>query len=176
MRIKSHISQISFFGIALLLVFGFNCKSSDTVTDKETITDSTLVENPQVDSLELARQKEKELRQALIDLYKDEVYSKYQSQANTLTNYYILAQQNFYTGNYENALYLINRAALIKENADILSLRGNIYLALGYVNEFVSHWRRALEMDPAVPIPQSAYIIQQLQYNGLIDENLKKSF
>ena len=155
----------------------FNCKSSESAI-QETPTNNELaaIDTTANDSAEIARQREEELRQALIDLYKSEIHSKYQSQANTLTNYYILAQQHFYSGDYENALYLINRAALIKENADVLALRGNIYLALGYVNEFVNHWRRALEMDSSVPIPQSAYIIQQLQYNGLIDENLKKSF
>lgn len=128
------------------------------------------------DSLEQAKNEAQELREALIELYKDELYAKYQAQANTLSNFYLMAQQHFYSGDYENALFMINRAALIKENADVLALRGSIYLGLGYINEFISHWRRALEMDPSVPIPQSTYIIRQLQNNGLIDEQLRKAF
>ncbi len=160
--------------------FILHCSSSKQ-TVEPAIDESSLSEEDSLqiaieDSLEQARAKEEELRKALVELYKDEIYSRYQAQANTLTNYYILAQQHFYTGDFENALFLINRAALIKENADVLALRGSIYLGLGYINEFVSHWRRALEMDPSVPIPSSTYIIQQLQNNGLIDENLKKSF
>ncbi len=160
--------------------FILHCSSSKQ-TVEPAIDESSLSEEDSLqiaieDSLEQARVKEEELRKALVELYKDEIYSRYQAQANTLTNYYILAQQHFYTGDFENALFLINRAALIKENADVLALRGSIYLGLGYINEFVSHWRRALEMDPSVPIPSSTYIIQQLQNNGLIDENLKKSF
>ncbi len=168
----------------LALIFTFlllHCSSSSEVVEPEgeTITELSEVElkaQAQADSVAEAEAKEEELRSALIELYKDEIYSRYQAQANTLTNYYILAQQHFYSGDFENALFLINRAALIKENADVLALRGSIYLGLGYINEFVNQWRRALEMDPEVPLPSSAYIIQQLQNNGLIDENLKKAF
>ncbi len=161
-------------------IFIIHCSSSiqtvDPISEENSISPEDSLQIAIQDSIDQAQAKEEELRNALIELYKDEIYSRYQAQANTLTNYYILAQQHFYTGDYENALFLINRAALIKENADVLALRGSVYLGLGYINEFVNHWRRALELDPEVPIPSSTYIIQQLQNNGLIDENLKKSF
>lgn len=174
--------NVRLYTFALIFTFLLlHCSSSSEVVEPEgeTITELSEVElkaQAQADSVAEAEAKEEELRSALIELYKDEIYSRYQAQANTLTNYYILAQQHFYSGDFENALFLINRAALIKENADVLALRGSIYLGLGYINEFVNQWRRALEMDPEVPLPSSAYIIQQLQNNGLIDENLKKAF
>lgn len=171
-----------FISIAILfLIIGINCGSSSEAVQQEEeiipqLSEEEKREKAEADSIEQVRAKEEELKNALIELYKDEIYSRYQAQANTLTNYYILAQQHFFTGDFENALFLVNRAALIKENADVLALRGSIYLGLGYINEFVNQWRRALEMDPEVPIPSSTYIIQQLQNNGLIDENLKKAF
>lgn len=168
------------FVLTGLLVI-LNCRPSNEVISEEVVETPAISTEDSImfarqDSIAKADSADAALRSALIELYKDEIYSRYQAQANTLTNYYILAQQHFYTGDFENALFLINRAALIKENADVLALRGSIYLGLGYINEFVTHWRRALEMDENVPIPSSAYIIQQLQNNGLIDENLKKSF
>lgn len=166
--------------LIFLIIFGLNCGTSSEAVGDNTVSEGVTVEepvfDPVADSLAQIEAEEQELREALIELYKDEVYSRYQSQANTLTNYYILAQQHFYSGDFQNALFLVNRAALIKENADVLALRGSIYLGLGYINEFVNQWRRALEMDPDVPIPSSTYIIQQLQNNGLIDQNLKKAF
>lgn len=175
MKNKPAILLFLFISISIL-----HCSSSkqsiEPASDESSISAEDSLQLAIEDSLEQVRAKEEELRNALVELYKDEIYSRYQAQTNTLTNYYILAQQHFYTGDFDNALFLINRAALIKENADVLALRGSIYLGLGYINEFVSHWRRALEMDPSVPIPSSTYIIQQLQNNGLIDENLKKSF
>lgn len=175
MKNKPAILLFLFISISII-----HCSSSkqsiEPTSDESSLSAEDSLQLAIEDSLEQVRAKEEELRNALVELYKDEIYSRYQAQTNTLTNYYILAQQHFYTGDFENALFLINRAALIKENADVLALRGSIYLGLGYINEFVSHWRRALEMDPSVPIPSSTYIIQQLQNNGLIDENLKKSF
>ena len=158
--------------ISALILF---CKPSEELaqTPPEKTTE-TSVDSTATDSARQAQAEE--LRNQLIELYKDEILAKYQAQANTLTNYYILAQQFFYSGDFENALFHINRAALIKETPDVLALRGSIYLGLGYINQFVEDWRTALEMDAEVPIPQSAYIIQQLQNNGLIDRNLKKSF
>ncbi|GAB5408490.1 MAG: hypothetical protein BalsKO_08550 [Balneolaceae bacterium] len=115
-------------------------------------------------------------KDALLEVYKDELNEIYQTDANGIITYYILAQQRLYSGDYQNALIFINRAAEIKENADILAMKGSIYLGLGLTENFVANWRQALELDPEVPIPPSPYIVQQLQLNGLIDENLKKSF
>jgi len=115
-------------------------------------------------------------RNALVEVYKDELNEIYRADANGIISYYILAQQRFYNGDYQNALIYANRAANIKENADILALKGSIYLGLGLNDIFVANWRQALELDPEVPLPISPYIIQQLQLNGLIDANLKKAF
>ncbi len=115
-------------------------------------------------------------RNALVEVYKDELNEIYRADANGIISYYILAQQRFYNGDYQNALIYANRAANIKENADILALKGSIYLGLGLNENFVANWRQALELDPDVPLPISPYIIQQLQLNGLIDANLKKAF
>lgn len=115
-------------------------------------------------------------REALVNVYKEELNEIYQTDANGIVSFYILAQQRLYSGDYQNALIYINRAAKIKENADILALKGSIYLGLGLIENFVANWRQALELDSEVPIPPSPYIVQQLQQNGLIDENLKKSF
>ncbi|MEQ9308775.1 MAG: hypothetical protein RLN90_04920 [Balneolaceae bacterium] len=115
-------------------------------------------------------------REALLEVYKDELSEIYQTEANSILTYYIYAQQRFYSGDYQNALTYINMASNIKENADVLALKGSIYLGLGLTDNFVANWRQALELDPEVPIPPSPYIIQQLQQNGLIDQNMKKSF
>ncbi len=176
--LRRHTQLLQLTGSILVILFFISCRSTNTVQQSELAeqTGPSPEEQARLDSIQQAEEEAQRLLDALTDLYKDEIYSNYQAQANTLTNYYILAQQNFFAGDYENALFLINRAALIKESADVLALRGSIYLGLGYINEFVNHWRRALEMDPEVPIPQSPYIIQQLQNNGLIDERLRKAF
>ena len=123
-----------------------------------------------------AKKKEDDLKNSIIEYQRDQMYATFQNEANTLSNYYIAAQQGLYSGDFENALIQINRAAEIRESADILALRGSIYLGLQNTTEFVNQWRKALEMDPEVPIPPVAYIIQQLQLYRLIDQNLKKAF
>lgn len=156
---------------------GVYCSSSKKVADTApSYSELAAADSAADDSLKKAQEEAEQLRLQLIELYKKEVFAKYQAQANTLTNHYILAQQFFYTGEYENALLHINRAASIKETADVLALRGSIYLAMGNITEFIENWRTALEIDPEVPIPKSEYIITQLQKYNLIDENLKKSF
>ena len=119
---------------------------------------------------------EEKRREQLTELYKEELSDQYQADANGLINFYILAQQRFFTGDYQNALILINRAAAIKENADVLALKGSIYLGLGQTENFVANWRQALELDAEVPIPPLPYVVQQLRLNGLLDENLQKAF
>ncbi|HBQ59513.1 MAG TPA: hypothetical protein DD671_07770 [Balneolaceae bacterium] len=74
-------------------------------------------------------------------------------------------------GRYQSALYHINKAADIKETADILALRGSIYLGLGDQEKFTEQWRLALEMDENVPIPNIPYLVRQLKQEGLISEN-----
>lgn len=119
---------------------------------------------------------EEQRREELKELYKEELTDQYQAEANGLINYYIFAQQRFYAGDYQNALVLINRAAAIRENADILALKGSIYLGLGQNENFLASWRQALELDPEIPIPNLPYVVQQLQLNGLLDENFQKAF
>lgn len=101
---------------------------------------------------------------------------KYQAQANGISSYYILAQQQFYNGNYEEALYFINQAAKIRENADVLALKGSIYLGLGLKEDFVESWKKALEMDKDIPLPSSPFVVKELQQQGLINENFKRNF
>jgi tetratricopeptide (TPR) repeat protein len=170
--------------VSLIFIIQINCVATSDISEENpqiiSVTEDEIqkqtLAKAKADSIAEAQEREEELRNSLTKIYKDEMYAQYQDQANTLSNYYILAQQNLYVGDFENALLLINRAALIKENADVIALRGSIYLGLGYMEEFVNQWRKALEMDPDVPIPVIAYVIQQLQANGLIDENLNKAF
>ncbi|MFV1884483.1 MAG: hypothetical protein ACMZ7B_08350 [Balneola sp.] len=135
-----------------------------------------IVDTPVQAALEDTVSPEQKRREQLTELYKEELSDQYQADANGLINFYILAQQRFFTGDYQNALILINRAASIKENADVLALKGSIYLGLGQTENFVANWRQALELDADVPIPPLPYIVQQLQLNGLLDENLQKAF
>lgn len=152
-----------------------NESTSDISNDGETELVSDTGSNqtdPEPDTLSTEEQRTLDLK----EVYREELFEKHNSEANQLVNYYILAQQKLFTGEYNEALNLVEKAAEIKENADILALRGSIYLGLGQPNEFVSNWRRALELDPEVPILPSPYVIQQLQLYGLIDENLRKNF
>ncbi|RNC85725.1 MAG: hypothetical protein ED557_02830 [Balneola sp.] len=144
----------------------------DTPNEQQAGLISESQPTPQPDTLST----EEQLALDLKELYREELFEKHNSEANQLVNFYILAQQKLFTGEYPEALSLIQRAAQIKENADVLALRGSIYLGLGQPDEFVSNWRRALELDPEVPILPSPYVIQQLQLYGLIDENLQKNF
>lgn len=115
-------------------------------------------------------------RDSLLEIHKNELKRTYGGKANSITTYYILAQQNFFNGNYEEALYLVNKASLVSETADVLALKGSIYLGLGSVDNFVLNWRKALELDENLPLPNSPAIIQELQKQGLIDINLERNF
>ncbi len=94
---------------------------------------------------------------------------KFQREANNLTHLYVTAQQLFFNGNSEQALILIQQANQIRENADIKALKGSIYYSLGYRGKFEENWRKALELDPSVPIPSIPVIERELQLLGLID-------
>lgn len=162
-----------------MLLFLISCKSSDQLSQPESQeqTPSTEEVTPASETPVQTQEDSAQIRrEALTEVYKDELNEVYQTDANGIITYYILAQQRLYSGDYQNALVYINRAASIKENADILALKGSIYLGLGLIDNFVANWRQALELDSDVPIPPSPYIVQQLQQNGLIDENLRKSF
>ncbi len=176
---KSSISQIfRLFLFSVIAVFLVACSGSrqavTTDTGLQELESEPVSEtaNSPSDTLTSEDQLESDLK----ELYKEELFEKHNSEANQLVNYYILAQQKLFTGEYPEARTLIEKALEIKENADILALRGSIYLGLGQPDEFVANWRRALELDPDVPILPSPFVIQQLQLYGLIDENLKKNF
>ncbi|XWN38644.1 MAG: hypothetical protein ROO71_06770 [Balneola sp.] len=64
---------------------------------------------------------------------------------------------------------MINRALEVKETAELLALKGSIYLGLGSVESFVTFWRMALEMDENLPIPPSPAIVEELRRQGLIE-------
>lgn len=156
-----------------------SCRGSNQLSQSNSQIESAPIEEVADTNEELVQAKEDSAlirRNALVEVYKDELNEIYRADANGIISYYILAQQRFYNGDYQNALIYANRAANIKENADILALKGSIYLGLGLNDNFVANWRQALELDPEVPLPISPYIIQQLQLNGLIDANLKKAF
>ncbi|MBR9916822.1 hypothetical protein GYB29_03830 [bacterium] len=154
--------------------FLFSCGSSKGMSVSEPVTSgqneeaSTQTEssnkssNDEVD-LEKAR------RDSLMQVYKEELHKDYQTKANRITTLYILSQQKFYSGEYQDAMFLINRALQVKETADLLALKGSIYLGLGSIENFVAFWRRALEMDEDLPIPPSPAIVDELKRQGLIE-------
>ena len=156
------------------------CSSSANVASTAQNTDEQQISEVQNEVQEAAAEDtltaEEQRIEELKELYKEELTEQYQAEANGLINFYILAQQRFYAGDYQNALVLINRASAIKENADVLALKGNIYLGLGQEENFLASWRQALELDPEIPIPNLPYVVQQLQLNGLLDENFQKAF
>jgi tetratricopeptide (TPR) repeat protein len=119
---------------------------------------------------------EEKRRAELQELYREELRKTYQAKANGVTTYYILAQQQFHQAQYQNALYLINKALAIKETPDVLALKGSIFLALGSKEKFTENWRKALEMDANIPIPTLPFITRELQNQGLVDANFKRNF
>ena len=145
------------------------CNSSKELATNEPVQDEEI--SPPIDSSETVAPQlelEKITRDSLIQVYKDEIYKENQIKANRITTFYILAQEKFYSGDYQEALFLINRALRVKETADVLALKGSIYLGLGSIENFVSFWRQALEMDENVPIPPSPAIVEELKRQGLI--------
>lgn len=160
---------------AIVGLYLLGCGSSNNV---DISSDQNLVES-QADSAETettARLSEEEMlaqqqHEQLEEEYRRVLRERFQGQANGITTYYVSAQQLFYMGRYQSALYHINKAAEIKETADILALRGSIYLGLGNNDKFTEQWRLALEMDENVPIPNVPYLIQKLKEEGLISQN-----
>lgn len=156
------------------------CGSSKNTTDStalenqeqaETISqpDTILSNEPKADL-------DKALRDSLTQIYKDELFTTNQSKANRITTFYILAQQKFYNGEYQEALFLINQAIRVKETADVFALKGSIYLGLGSTENFITFWRRALDLDSNVPIPPSPAIVAELKKHGLINDNPDRNF
>lgn len=158
------------FGLSLTFVTG--CGSSKKAMDNSLpaspeTSDTIQADTSNVDPMDL---KEEARRDSLEQLYKDELYKTHQIQANRITSLYISAQQKFYNNEFQEALALINVAASIKQTADILALKGSIYLGLGSIENFVTYWRQALDLDKDLPIPPSPIIVEELKRQGLIDE------
>lgn len=165
----------------ILLIFNFiGCGNTKNTSLNETVSQEGSIEDgikpdtldvtpPIIDEAQLRRD-------SLTQVYKEELYNENQSKANRVTTFYILAQQKFYNGEFEEALFLINQATRVKETADVLALKGSIYLGLGSTENFVAFWKRALELDKNLPLPPSPNIIQELKKQGLINENPDKNF
>jgi len=165
-----------FLFVGVLLAFNA-CGSSKNMSE-DTLEDEPEEQAVQEESSEVSNtNSEEEKRKAeLEELYKEELKKTYQAKANGVTTYYILAQQQFHQAQYQNALYLINKALAIKETADVYALKGNIFLALGSKEKFIENWKKALEMDENIPIPILPFITSELQNQGLVDANFKRNF
>ena len=158
------------FGLSLAFLTG--CGSSknamdNSLPDTPETSDTIQADTSKVDPIAL---KEEARRDSLEQLYKDELHKTHQIQANRITSLYISAQQKFYNNEFQEALALINAAASIKQTADILALKGSIYLGLGSIENFVTYWKQALDLDKDLPIPPSPVIVAELKKQGLIDE------
>lgn len=167
------LSSLKFIAIGLGVVFYLSCgslKGVETASTNPVVADTTAKTSklsiPEDDPTVLKANND----------YKNKLNAKYKDEANIITNYFILAQQHFFAGEYEEALYLISHISKIKENADVLALKGSIYLGLEDRKKFIALWRQALELDKNVPIPPSPYLIQQLQIEGLINDKLQRNF
>jgi tetratricopeptide (TPR) repeat protein len=163
---------------AVMMVFISACSATKEVTEPAYPTESTQTEENTAQTAAVAEQdqKEAERRARLEELYQDELRKEYKAKANTLTTYYILAQQQYFKGQFKNAFYLINKAAKVKETSDVLALKGNIYLALSSKEKFAENWRKALEMDDDIILPTSTAILRELRNQGLINANFKRNF
>lgn len=164
-----------FFALTVIVgLYSVGCGTSNSVDNSmeeeltETQPDSTETDSTQSAEEEALAQQQ---REQFEEEYRKELRERYQGQANGVTTYYASAQRLFYMGRYQSALYHINKAADIKETADILALRGSIYLGLGDNEKFAEQWRLALELDENVPIPNVPYLLRQLKEEGLISQN-----
>lgn len=167
---------ISFICGCMLVLILSRCKSSESTQAAQQPTSPVDTPSQVSSQNEDTTQKDEKRISALQKRYKQELQETYQFQANEITSFYILAQRNFYSGQYESALNFINKALEIRRNADLLALKGNIYLGLGNTEKFVSNWKQALKLDETVPLPLSENIIEVLQNQGLINENLRRDF
>lgn len=163
------------------MLLSLGCSSSKDLKTTVNPSQNELTETD--DSLSVAEEKElqqkedeEKLKAELEEKYRQLLYNQHQTRANGLTTYYILAQQQFYARQYDNALYLIDKAASFKETPDVMALRGNIYLALGQKNKFTQEWKKALELDPDIPIPSIPFVTNELKNQGLINDNSNRNF
>ena len=138
------------------------------------MNDTTKASQP--DQTAQESRKEQQRVKALKKKYRQQLREDYQAKANELTTFYILAQRRYYNGNYETALAIVNKALRLQETADLLALKGSIYLGLNDIDKFEKHWRRALTMDKDVPLPLTDGVVEQLKDRGLLNENLERNF
>lgn len=164
--------------LGIFMVFISACGATKEVTEPTPLVEPTQTEEGTNSTATVAEKdnEEAERRAKLEELYQDELKKEYKAKANSLTTYYILAQQQYFKGQYKNAFYLINKAAQVKETSDVLALKGNIYLALGSKEKFAENWRKALEMDDDIILPASELILRELRKQGLINANNKRNF
>ncbi|MDR9416423.1 MAG: hypothetical protein RI564_09070 [Gracilimonas sp.] len=156
-------------------VYTLGCGTSGNIESAEDnqVTEAETDTTAETNSDEAEDKIAAEQREKFEEEYRKELIDRYQGKANGITTFYASAQRFFYMGRYQSALYHINKAAEIKETADVLALRGSIYLGLGNREKFTEEWRLALQMDNEVPIPDVPYLISQLKQEGLISQNYK---
>ncbi len=172
---KLHILSL-FFILGILVFFETGCRSSEKASGNLNSATENSDSSPESFSEAPETRSDDEIRDSLSSFLKDELKDYYHAQANRLTSFYILAQQRFYSAEYDQALLLINRAANIKETADVLALKGSIYYGLGSIENFVSNWKQALDLDKNVPIPPSPPIVEELKRQGLLNDNLERNY
>lgn len=63
------------------------------------------------------------------------------------------AQDQFYLGEYRNALDEIDKTLLIQETADAYALKGTIFFMLQNTTAAKANWNKAVQMDPNIPVP-----------------------
>lgn len=143
--------------------------AQDTENNSQSNSDTVNVNDKEIDP-------DKNRLDSLKQVYRDQLYEDNKNKANIITTFYILAQQKFYNGEYDEALFLINRAIKVRETADVLALKGSIYFGLGSTENFITFWGKALDMDKDVPIPPIPALIAELKKHGLINENPNRNF
>lgn len=178
---NSHTSlRLTIVVLASLVLLMQACKSTESTANLDEESTTTPIDSLNNEQLELDDKNAQEIyetkKDSVFKILKAELYKEYETDANRLTTFYILAQQRFYGGEYEEALFLIDQAARIKTTPDILALKGSIYLGLGSIDDFVSNWREALSLDGNIPIPPAPAVVRELQRQGLINNNLERNF
>lgn len=152
-----------------------NATTEDVTQEAQDTQDDSLANSDTANVIE-ENDLDKNRLDSLKQVYKDQLYDENKNKANRITTFYILAQQKFYNGEYDEALFLINRAIQVRETADVLALKGSIYFGLGATENFITFWGKALAIDKDVPIPPIPAIVAELKKHGLINEIPNRNF
>lgn len=168
----SPLLKLSFICVMTACFAG--CNSSEPLQQEQQQT----VDQPPAPTPDTAPPKQTEAKQddqiiTLKKKYRQQLIDEYNTEANKIITFYLQAQRRFYEQEYEDALDFINKALNIREIADAYALKGSIYLGLGDTENFRKNWQQALQMDQNIPLPRSDYIIEELQNNGLLNENFE---